>query len=708
MRVLLVGNTGYITEEFLEEAFPESRVLILGDAMVKTNRKKGWVHQPFPETEEELCDLFMTWEFEETVFFSNYLTFHNSAEGETEKLRRVLQYCRENPKMRILYLAGPEGMYDKVTGKTLLVCEAEELCRKYADLHKICVTTVRLPYLYSGIYEKDYFYRLFEKMEEQKTISFSEYPEQGLFFLNLMDLAALLYKMTDDWDAGTQIWNVPYVFLETFGDLEKELRRQNHTVRIEWKREAVQEMITPDDKKVRYRYGWFPKISVLEELPELYGQFLVKTSRRPGKLEIIRQNLERYKRIWQMAEFILGCLAFELLIRLLGNSAQFKMIDLRLVCILLFGSLYGINYGIAAAAVETVSLLAAYQEQGTGWQTLFYEPSNWIPFIFYFAVGSICGYIQMKNRENNTFIRRESQQMEEKFLFIRELYQETLQDKRMYKKQILGSQDSFGKIFDITRKLDVVQPQELYLETLQIMEEVLENKSFAFYSVRNRNGFGRLEVASGEMRSVFPGSIRITDFREALETLERGEVWANRRLLTGYPAYLAGIHRNGELVMLICIQRAGSEQMTLYYLNLFKVLCGLVETALLRAMEYQEAVEYRQYLPNTHILKTEYFVERLKLFHTMREKQLASYVLLELLHPEMTLEQADIRLQKLVRTNDIWGISEDQHLFLILSQTEVSSMSVVLERLTHAGFVCRSIGEPLQSGSALPEKGSDR
>ena len=92
MRVLLVGNTGYITERFMEEAFPECQVLILGDAQVRTNRKKVIVHRPFPEEEAELGDLFLTYEFEEVVYFSNYLTFHGSTEGEAEKLRRVLQY----------------------------------------------------------------------------------------------------------------------------------------------------------------------------------------------------------------------------------------------------------------------------------------------------------------------------------------------------------------------------------------------------------------------------------------------------------------------------------------------------------------------------------------------------------------------------------------------------------------------------------------
>ena len=95
------------------------------------------------------------------------------------------------------------------------------------------------------------------------------------------------------------------------------------------------------------------------------------------------------------------------------------MIDLRLVFIVLFGSLYGLGDGIAGAAAQTVSLLLAYESQGTKWYTLFYVPADWIPFIFYFAAGAVCGYVRMKNRENLEFISEENQLIREKFLFTR-------------------------------------------------------------------------------------------------------------------------------------------------------------------------------------------------------------------------------------------------------------------------------------------------
>ena len=49
----------------------------------------------------------------------------------------------------------------------------------------------------------------------------------------------------------------------------------------------------------------------------------------------------------------------------------------------------------------------------------------------------------MKNKDNVQFIKEENNLLQEKFLFTREMYQETIEDKNLYKKQILGSKDSF-------------------------------------------------------------------------------------------------------------------------------------------------------------------------------------------------------------------------------------------------------------------------
>lgn len=703
MRTLLVGNTGYITNRFVEEAFPESLVMVMGDTSIRKNRKKNLFVRPFVKNEKELKDIFSTYDFEQIIYFSNYLTFHGETRGEAEMLRKILQLCRGKRNMRIVYLTGPERLYDVPTGKTLLVSEMENLSREYAKLYKTTVKIIRSPYLYSEQYEKDFLNTVFREISAEQKITFQEDESQRMFFLSMQDLAELMYKIFDNWDEKEEILNIADVFDHCFKDLGDKLTELCPHLKVSYARHSIMENMLKDDKIIRYKYGWFPKISILEELPELYEHYQERNNIKAGRLDIIKHILSKYKTVVRAAEFAAFFILFELLNGIAGNQAQFKMIDLRLLFVVLFGSMYGINYGIAAAAAESLSLIRAFEAEGSSWYVLFYEPSNWIPFIFYFAVGAICGYIRMKNKNNVQFIKEENDLLQEKFLFTREMYQEAIEDKNLYKKQILGSKDSFGKIFDITRKLDVIQPQELYIETIRVLEDVLENKTFGLYTLNRENGYGRLETASAQVQGNYPNSIKLSEYSAAMEELENGNVWANREFLENYPMYMAGIRKNGELVMLICIQQVSREQMSLYFLNLFKILSGLVETSLLRALEYQKAVEYRQYVKGTHILKTEYFEERLKVQHDMREQKLASYVLLKVEYSEMSLQKADEILRSKVRENDVWGISESKELYVMLVQTDKEALPNILARLKQAGLVCRQIDEELTGNNRTGE-----
>lgn len=703
MRTLLVGNTGYITNKFVEEAFPESLVMVMGDTSIRKNRKKNLFVRPFVKNEKELKDIFSTYDFEQIIYFSNYLSFHGETYGEAEMLRKILQLCRGKRNMRIVYLTGSERLYDVPTGKTLLVSEMENLSREYAKLYKTTVKIIRSPYLYSEQYEKDFLNTVFREISAEQKITFQEDESQRMFFLSMQDLAELMYKIFDNWDEKEEILNIADVFDHCFKDLGDKLTELCPHLKVSYARHSIMENMLKDDKIIRYKYGWFPKISILEELPELYEHYQERNNIKAGRLDIIKHILSKYKTVVRAVEFAAFFILFELLNGIAGNQAQFKMIDLRLLFVVLFGSMYGINYGIAAAAAESLSLIRAFEAEGSSWYVLFYEPSNWIPFIFYFAVGAICGYIRMKNKNNVQFIKEENDLLQEKFLFTREMYQEAIEDKNLYKKQILGSKDSFGKIFDITRKLDVIQPQELYIETIRVLEDVLENKTFGLYTLNRENGYGRLETASAQVQGNYPNSIKLSEYSAAMEELENGNVWANREFLENYPMYMAGIRKNGELVMLICIQQVSREQMSLYFLNLFKILSGLVETSLLRALEYQKAVEYRQYVKGTHILKTEYFEERLKVQHDMREQKLASYVLLKVEYSEMSLQKADEILRSKVRENDVWGISESKELYLMLVQTDKEALPNILARLKQAGLVCRQIDEELTGNNRTGE-----
>ena len=101
--------------------------------------------------------------------------------------------------------------------------------------------------------------------------------------------------------------------------------------------------------------------------------------------------------------------------------------------------------------------------------------------------------------------------------------------------------------------------------------------------------------------------------------------------------------------------------------------------------------------------KTEYFEERLKVQHDMREQKLASYVLLKVEYSEMSQKEADEILRSKVRENDVWGISESKELYLMLVQMDKEALPIILARLKQAGLVCRQIDEELTGNNRTGE-----
>ena len=126
---------------------------------------------------------------------------------------------------------------------------------------------------------------------------------------------------------------------------------------------------------------------------------------------------------------------------------------------------------------------------------------------------------------------------------MRDMYQDSIYDKRTYKKQIIGEPGQLWKEFLILQESWIrCFHRSIFIETIHVMEDMLENHAVAVYSPLGKNSeFGRLEIASKEIRSEFPNSIRISKYQTAISELEDGNVWVNRELLPDYPAYMAGI-----------------------------------------------------------------------------------------------------------------------------------------------------------------------
>ena len=155
-------------------------------------------------------------------------------------------------------------------------------------------------------------------------------------------------------------------------------------------------------------------------------------------------------------------------------------------------------------------------------------------------VGSITGYISNKKNDAIVFQKREYSLLRDKYLFLSDVYHGAVENKGEFKRQILGFQDSFGKIFDAVQKLDSELPESIFFEGLKVLEDILENQTIAIYTLDSWQRFGRLAVCSNRMLTRLTKSVSIDKYQKIYETIHKGQIWKNEQLEPEFPCTPVG------------------------------------------------------------------------------------------------------------------------------------------------------------------------
>ena len=681
-RVLFIGNTEYITNEFINHTFPDSKVMVIGNTVLGSADKIKLFRIKKPSIKAVL----ETYDFDLIVFFSGELTFHTTKKSDSEELREVLKFAGEMQKnAKIIFLSSLDSAFSRKSDRAILSVAKENLCEFYAKESSLDIKVVQIPFLYSGNYEQDFLYKIFEKSYHNKPVTIDCAPDDKTHFISLQDLSQLLIRLVDHWKSGTGILTIGDEFNIPFTNFGQEMEKLCGG-KIHFLPELPINTLEVTNKAIRNEYGWFAKISLIDDMEEEYEKFLLKKREKTQTLwDKIKQWIEKHDLFVKIMELLILFFVTEMLLHLTDSAVIFSIVDFRMAYIVIVATVHGLNFGLAAAGLSSISWLVAKVASGTNLLTIFYEPTNWLAFVFFVLIGALCGYVKLRKDDTIHFVTEQNHLLEDKLVFTRDIYEDTYREKRELKKQIIGSKDSFGKIFDITRKLDTVELHLLYLRIMETFEEILENKTISVYSINKDKSFGRLEVTSRDIVETVSKSISTETYAPVIETLSNGEIWRNTQLKSEFPMYAAGVYRGKELVMLIFLWHASIEQHSLYYVNLFKILRDLVQMSLLRAYDYNQAIYNQQYIENTHIMKADAFAENLQNFRALAEKKVSSYVLLEFETNGRSYKEMEELLIQKIRANDILGATDDGKLRLLLSGATEKDLVFILPRFENIG-----------------------
>ena len=127
------------------------------------------------------------------------------------------------------------------------------------------------------------------------------------------------------------------------------------------------------------------------------------------------------------------------------------------------------------------------------------------------------------------------------------------------------------------------------------------------------------------------------------------------------------------------------------------MICGLVQSSIVRATIFENASEGKIFVPLTRILQPEAFKKVLRTRLEMKNNKTSDFQLVRVNGMEgkdqFNLVDLYTLLSKKIRTTDVLGLLDDQRGYLLLSQVDKDKLGEVLNRLKRSGVKFEIVNE---------------
>ncbi|MDD3393956.1 MAG: hypothetical protein PHG19_04865 [Anaerotignum sp.] len=688
MDLFITGNLKSVGKVFFKNIVGKYKFVISGKNMLKNYNGVAVNIFDYDVNKDSLSHLFQSYDFQSVIFFSLVLDGEMHIFDEFDRLEKTIQNCKDNNVKNLIYITSnefqeAEHQNNQKNSRYIFMNACEELCYNAIDKSDMNIVIIRIPYLYSNEREDNLLGQWIQSAAETGIVTFPGIPDHEVDFLSEEDLAKLVSRILDEPYRGFLELNISggnRINFQTLGEVIADTR-ENIQIKYEDQKLAIPQY--HKSEKARELYGWYP----LSDLQ--FDVYNMVKNENPGKIK-----KKKIRAISKLSDYIKEKLiiAIEmaflftvvtLIDRSFSNSMQSQFMDLRMLFVIIMGTIYGFGAGIVAAVLAGVGYYFS-QNSIQQWQLVFYNVSNWLPYGSYFLIGSVVGYSSNKKRDEMKFLQEEQVILEDKYVFLNELYSKTLESKSIIHNQVLNYKNSYGRIYSVVQKLESTLPDSIFFEAINALEDILDNRFISIYSVFDHSDFARLVVCSKSMSLVLNKSMKLSDYPEMMTTLREENTWINVECHSNYPAYATAIFKEKKMIGIVFVMQVLDRQMSLDFTNKLNIITGLIKGSLVRAIQRMELVEKDTMIPDTKILNKKTFAQVLEVKRKMKEKEFSEYLLLKIKNT-MSFQMLSDTLSKVIRSNDVMGQGEDEAIYLLLSQIDKNNFSAIAKRLENSG-----------------------
>jgi UDP-glucose 4-epimerase len=620
-------------------------------------------------------------------------------------LNKTLDLCRANGVPRVLLLSSPE-VYGhnpdtseyaiprpaSINGHTLIA--AERFCSAYQTEHGLQATIIRIPFLYALDEEGTLLSHLIQEAHTSNRLALPGVEGHTCSFLHAGDVSGFIIRaLSAEYNPEARYFNLSSADPMTFGELAELLRASFPDASVEYEDKGQLFTMPSRVLAAKSEFDWIAEHKLETELPAIVDSITSEPTKKGLSFDAIRAFFAKYGGVIVWVELLMGALVMQFLNNLTGTLLQFNFIDFRLLYVVLMGSVHGIRIGLLASVLAILSGWWSWSQLGLDTALLVYNIENWLPFGMYLLAGGVTGYVHDKNQNDASFKDEQIELLHEKYTFLYGVHNDIRKVTNQFRAQLVGYRDSFGRIYSVVSELDTLQEEDVFLKAVSVLEDIMDNESISIYALDSSGNYGRLLTYSSALDQGKPKSLQLADYPELKETIDQGGIFQNTEMLPNHPAYFATILDGQEPVAAVVIWSAKFDQFTKRYYNLFGVLCGLIQSSLVRAASFMNANTGKFYIPGTRILKRRAFLEVLRIKSEMKKKKIAEYQLLRLDLSRKELKDKYGQLAKLIRQVDYVGSLREDENYLLLTQSEKVNVKKIAKRIKAIGVDSSLVGE---------------
>lgn len=497
---------------------------------------------------------------------------------------QLLEALQGHSLQSFVYLSSVELSWQSpLNPRQAALASGELRCRASRDYDGLPLLILRMGYLYGRVPPEDMGVTgaALRAIRKQRPVRCAYSPEDCIDVLAASDAAAAIYRMVLQSMTGCYllVTGHPLPLQTYYRCLE---RAAGRPAVVEWagKRHtmaAAQYSAEP----LKTATGWMP-FTILEEDG---WQLLREAADLPRPQPRAAAPKHRpHPALRSTAELLVLFGITLLLLRFSKDVSDLKYVDIWLMFVAVVASGYGSGMGLAAVALASLSYLYSLAASYVDISYLLYSVDTWVPFVIYAVTGSVLGYLTGRRRDEAEGLRRKNRLLAEKFDQLQAVQGETLEIKTQLQQRLVAERHSFADLYRIVRELDALDPPQILQHTVGIVEDLLQCSHVVVYRMEDDGG-AALAACSPAMQDRAPAVPDKEKLAALCEVLARQPVLVNTALAPGRPDLAAAIRCEDRLYGIVAVYELDPERFTTYYQDLVKVVVGLIERDLVRALD---------------------------------------------------------------------------------------------------------------------------